>query len=125
MEETAGDGVGPVGALAPNGRPSRSAARIVVAVAVAVMVLAGLAWWVLVMPYNGTGDRRCGGHTPSTGTVEAGRVAEVSFERSCRDARSERRQIALLVGAGVAITACAVSTVPSRRLTGERLGPLR
>ncbi|MEZ5177018.1 MAG: hypothetical protein R2746_01700 [Acidimicrobiales bacterium] len=35
----------------------------------------------------------------------------------------DRRTTALLIGAAVATAAAAASTIPSRRLTGEALGP--
>ncbi len=97
-------------------RPSRSAKRIVAAVAVAVVVLAGLAWWVLVVPYTVTDGSK---------TIDCEQVSTARFSHDCRQSKQGRRTTALLLGAGVAIAACAVSTVPSKRLTGEKLGPLR
>ncbi|MCU1496356.1 MAG: hypothetical protein JWM47_309 [Acidimicrobiales bacterium] len=107
------------------GRRGRSATRIVTAVAVAAAVLGGLAWWVQVSPYAGTDDLRCDARISWGGDPATRRQAEERFDRSCAEARRDRRDTALLVGAGVAIAVCAVSTVPSRRLTGDKLGPLR
>ncbi len=135
------DGAGDVVVPGPT-RPSRSAKRIVVAVAAAAVVLAGLAWWVLAVPYHGTSvanhkvqvDCDAPGHglvglaadgQISLVSAEARTEARAQFDRECDQARDDRRTTALLLGAGVAIAACAVSTVPSRRLTGEKLGPLR
>lgn len=97
-------------------RPSRSAKRIVAAVAVAVMVLAGLAWWVLAASYSVADGPE---------SIDCEQVATAALQRDCGQAKDDRRTTALLLGAGVAIAACAVSTVPSKRLTGEKLGPLR
>ena len=113
--------------VAGAGRPSRSARRIVAAVAVAVVVLAGLAGWVLVTPYSvevGGASISCDAGT-GRDSVMADRQDEPHFGRACDDARDRRRTTALLIGAGVATAAAAVSTLPSRRLTGDKLGPLR
>lgn len=112
--------------------PSRSARRIVAAVVVAALLLAGLAAWVLVVPYE---VERAGtavacddlGEPPAPSGPDDLALAQdrVEARRRCDDLRESRRNVALFAGAAVAIAACAVSTVPSRRLTGEKLGPLR
>ncbi|QXC62557.1 hypothetical protein KSP35_07105 [Aquihabitans sp. G128] len=111
-------------------RPSRSAKRIVAAVAVAVVALVALAVWVLAVPYRvevaPAGRIECGKETVDDAMAVLASGREVGLvDRRCNAARDDRRNVALLLGAGVAIAACAVSTVPSRRLTGEKLGPLR
>ncbi|CAN5417412.1 hypothetical protein BH10ACT1_BH10ACT1_10330 [soil metagenome] len=112
------DADAPPEAVVPGtARPSRSAKRIVAAVTVSVVVLAALAWWVLAVPYRVTVD--------GARTVDCDVATGATSERACDDAEDDRRDIALLAGAAVAIAACAVSTVPSRRLTGGKLGPLR
>ncbi len=132
-DAAAPDEVVPDAVVPGTSRPSRSARRIVAAVAVAVVVLAGLAAWVLLVPYEVDGripgERIECGREPS-GQVDyvdetAFRRTEQRIERACDDARDDRRTTALLVGAAVATAAAAISTVPSRRLTGEKLGPLR
>lgn len=129
----AAEPVGPVEPRAPlpgTQRPSRSAKRIVATVAVAVVALVGLAVWVLAVPYRidvgPAGRIECGKETvdDATAVVTSGREVGL-IDRRCDQAKDDRRNLALLLGAGVAIAACAVSTVPSRRLTGDKLGPLR
>lgn len=103
--------------------PSRSARRILATVALATLLLAGLAWWVLVLPYRTTAAGLaldCDAKVEWT-PDQVGRREAARFERTCEDARRTRRTTALLVGAGVATAAAAVSTVPSRRLTRARL----
>ncbi len=112
-----------------RGRTSRSARQIVAVVAVSVVALLALAGWVLAVGYDvapepGAGAVSCDADVRWTDDA-TGRAAERWFERTCDDARDDRRNTALLLGVGVATLACAVSTVPSRRLTGEKLGPLR
>lgn len=120
---------GPEVVVPGTGRPSRSAKRIVAVVVAAAVVLAGLAVWVLAVPYPnevqvGDVSLSCDGIVEYTNDA-AGRAAQREFEESCRQPEEDRRNLALLIGAGVAIAACAVSTIPSRRLSGEKLGPLR
>lgn len=108
--------------------PGRGARRILVAVALCGLVLAGLAVWVLLVPvrvshpeWNG-GRSELGCHTLDSVDVFGFRA---EAEALCDEAEEERRNAALIAG-GVAVTvAFAVSTWPSRRLTGEALGPLR
>ncbi len=104
-------------------RQSRPVRRILVAVGLAVAVLVGLAWWGLAAPVHAT----VGGRSVSCDAVDDGTAGAASAEvrDACDEAESDRRTTALLVGAGVATVAAAVSTWPSRRLTGEELGPLR
>jgi hypothetical protein len=104
--------------------PSRSAGRIVVAVAVAVVAQLALAGWVVLASYEvRIGDASVDCDAPRAGAAPAGPVARARVDRACEEQRDERRNTALLLGAAVAVAACAVSTVPSRRLTGEELGP--
>lgn len=112
--------------------PSRSAKRIVAAVVVAVLALAGLAWWVLAAPYEVSVAGRtvdCEDLAEPTASMASADITAtqdlVEARLGCDDDRDSRRNTALFAGAAVAIAACAVSTVPSRRLTGEKLGPLR
>lgn len=111
---------------APVERSSnRSVRRIVAIVAAATLVLVGLALWVLVAPYRTEAaglSLDCDVEISWTDDA-AGREAAETFDRTCADARSDRRRTALLIGAAVGTVAAAASTIPSRRLTGERLGP--
>lgn len=88
-------------------------------VALAVVVLLGLAWWVLQVPY----EVSFAGETVDCEVTEGSRLVSVEVGAACGDARSDRRTTALLIGAAVATAAAAASTIPSRRLTGEALGP--
>jgi hypothetical protein len=107
----------------------RSVRRIVAAVVLSVVVMVGLAAWVLLVPYEssaiGEGGREdCDAVLDWIDSPEAARQ-RAEFEKSCDEAEEERRNVALIAG-GVAVTvAFAASTWPSRRLTGEALGPLR
>lgn len=125
--ETATVDGGPDDVVVPGPRgPSRSARRIVAAVAVALVALVGLGWWVLAAPYRVDASGRsvdCDARIGWALDPEARRARD-DFERSCDRVRTDRRDRALLIGGGVAVAAAAVSTVPSRRLTGEALGPL-
>lgn len=116
------------GAGLPTLRSSPSASRILVAVVVSALVIIGLTAWVVFVPYRGSvsvgPSLDCDARVSWTDDA-AGRSGRASFEQSCDDARSSRRTMALLIGAGVATAACAASTWPSKRLTGEALGPLR
>lgn len=111
----------------PTIRSSRSARRIVVAVMVSALTIAALTAWVLLVPYKATVAGRvfdCDALV-TWGNEPAGLAQREDFDQQCDKARSSRRTTALLVGAGVATAACAASTWPSKRLTGEALGPLR
>ncbi|MCB0978652.1 MAG: hypothetical protein KDB02_14465 [Acidimicrobiales bacterium] len=110
-------------------RSRRSVSFILAVVAAAVAAMVGLALWVLVVPYNVTAPI-AGGRLESCENVpDAPPEAVRSFAKACDEAkdraRTDRRNTALLLGAGAFVVATAVSTWPSRRLTGERLGPLR
>lgn len=109
-------------------RSRRSVSFILAVVGAAVAVIILLALWVLVVPYtaevsiSGVGSTRCDdvdrdGGIPSA-LVEA-------CDQHIAEARDERRTTAFVVGVGAFVVAAAVSTWPSRRLTGDRLGPLR
>ncbi|MBX3285689.1 MAG: hypothetical protein KF703_10125 [Actinobacteria bacterium] len=101
---------------------SVGARRILIVVSVAVLVLLGLAWWVVQVPYSaevGPRSLECRPHM----IFDDPNWDPEAFDRACDDARSDRRTTALLIGAGVATAAAAASTIPSRRLTGEALGP--
>ena len=88
-------------------------------VALAVAVLVGLAWWVLKVPY----EVSFAGETVDCEVTDGARLVNAEVVESCDGARRDRRTTALLIGAAVATAAAAASTVPSRRLTGEALGP--
>lgn len=102
-------------------RSRRSVSFIVSVVALAVVVIGALALWVTVVPYDvevsGPGGEvvPCDASTAPTDPCDAAEA----------DAREDRRTTALLIGVGAFVVATAVSTWPSRRLTGDRLGPLR
>ena len=107
---------------------TRGLRRIVVAVVLCVVALLGLAAWVLLVPLEVNHPDWRGGGTSidcsSTDSVGlAGFRAEV--EGLCDDAEEDRRNTALIAGGVVAAVAFAASTWPSRRLTGEELGPIR
>lgn len=93
-----------------NRRPVR---QILYVVAATVVVIIGLAVWTITGSYSAEVDGR---------TVSCDPAPE-GAEEACRDARDERRRKSLLIGAGVATLAAAVSTWPSRRLTSEELNP--
>lgn len=93
-----------------NRRPVR---QILYVVAAAVVVIVGLAVWTLTASYSVNVE----GQTVSCDP------APVDVEQLCKDARDDRRRSALLIGAGVATVAAAVSTWPSRRLTDQELNP--
>ncbi len=82
-------------------------------VALAVVVLLGLAWWVLQVPYEADVDARS---VDCEVTVILDNPAwdAAAFDEACDDARDDRRTTALLIGAAVATAAAAAST-PSRR----------
>jgi hypothetical protein len=112
----------------PAGRERRCLRRIVVAVALCLIALIGLASWVLLVPVEvDHPDWSDGGRSvdcSSTDSVDlSGLRADV--EALCHDAEEDRRNTALIAGGVVAAVAFAVSTWPSRRLTGEELGPIR
>lgn len=108
-------------------RSRRSVRFIVTVVAVGAAVLVVLALWVQSVGYAVEVDgrtRSC--RTDQSWTaISASEHTHRAIEQACADAKDRRRNQALLIGAGVFTVACAVSTWPSRRLTGERLGPLR
>lgn len=93
-----------------------------------MVALVGIAVWVLAVPvevdhamWNDGGDSfRCS-------TLDSADVSgmRAELETLCEDAESQRRTTGLIAGAVVVTVAFAVSTWPSRRLTGEALGPLR
>lgn len=88
-------------------------------VALAVVVLLGLAWWVLQVPY----EVSFAGEPVDCEVTGGAQLVNSTVVEACDDARSDRRTTALLIGAAVATAAAAASTIPSRRLTGEALGP--
>ena len=100
----------------------RGVRRILIVVAVAVVVLVGLVWWVAGVPYEAqTGGRSL--DCEVTVVFDNPSWDPEAFDRACDEARRDRRTTALLIGAAVATAAAAASTIPSRRLTGEALGP--
>lgn len=110
-------------------RSRRSVTFIVSVVAAAVAVMVALALWVLVVPYEVAAPL---GQRPAVDcatTVDADPIEVTAWEAACDraedDARTDRRNTAFVLGVGAFVVATAVSTWPSRRLTGERLGPLR
>lgn len=111
-------------------RGNRGARRITLAVAVCLIALLGLAWWVFLIPYESSD--LAGAHSSMDCETKVdwdvdpeGERQMAEFERSCDEARSSRRTTALVIGGVVATVAFAASTWPSRRLTGEELGPIR
>lgn len=111
-------------------RSRRSVTFILAVVAAAVAVMIGLAAWVIAVPYDvsaplaGGAALECDTRPGATGDAELA-AWEEACERAEDDARADRRNTALVIGVGAFVVATAVSTWPSRRLTGERLGPLR
>lgn len=111
-------------------RTRRPVRRIVGAVVLSVVIVVGLAAWVFLVPYESSVDEGDGGKLSCSSDVfwelgPSGQEKRAEFDRSCDEAESSRRTVALVAGAAVATLAAAVSTWPSRRLTGEELGPLR
>ncbi len=94
-------------------------------VALAVVVLLGLAWWVLQVPY----EVAFGGETVDCEVTEvtdgSSQLVNVDLGEACDDARSDRRTTALLIGAAVATAAAAASTIPSRGSPARPSAPSR
>lgn len=111
-------------------RSRRSVGFIVSVVVASVLVLIGLTIWVTAMPYDdraplGGAIAECDAIVESDSDAESVREWRRACETVEDEARSTRRTQAIVIGATVVVIAMAVSTWPSRRLTGERLGPLR
>ncbi len=102
--------------------------RVVVAVALCLVALVGLAGWALLVPVTVDHPQlRNGGLSLDCDDLGSGEIFDVRLEveQRCDEAKATRRNTALIAG-GVAVTvAFAASTWPSRRLTGEELGPIR
>lgn len=94
-------------------------------VAAAIVVLIGLAGWVFLVPVtiDHDGFRNGGSSTIECGTRDSIEISGIRDEvdQRCVDAETERRNTALVLGAVVVTLIFAVSTWPSRRLTGESL----
>lgn len=101
-------------------RRSRRSVTFIVGVVVASLVaIAALALWAVALPVDAEVVA-----TDGT-TISCDEASSEACEVAEEEARDDRRKTAILIGAGVFVVATAVSTWPSRRLTGERLGPLR
>lgn len=117
----------------PNSGPlgsglTRGAKRILVVTAVSVVALIGIAVWVLVVPVQVDHDEwRNGGRAFQCHQLDTAEISAIraDLEELCEEAESQRRTTGLVAGAVVVTVAFAVTTWPSRRLTGEALGPLR
>lgn len=109
-------------------RSRRSVRFILVVVGVCIAVGIGLAFWVGSVGYDVSVPLGNGPSVACSSKVEAEGIAATVWREACHDAvdeaRSRRRNQAALLGVGAFVVATAVSTWPSRRLTGERLGPL-
>jgi hypothetical protein len=122
--ERGGERASAVPTRPPIGAQAR---RIVVTVAVAVVALVGLAAWFVA----GEAEVEVLGQRVGCDAIvawpgdDAGRAAREAFEDRCEEAGRARRDRALLIGLGIVVVAAVVSTWPSRRLTGEALGPDR
>jgi len=114
-------------------RSRRSVFVIVAVVGAAVAVVAGLAVWVAAVGYDVDAPlagrpvacATAAGDLPAATTGAEVTAWEAACDRATDDARASRRGTAVLLGAAAFVIATAVSTWPSRRLTGDRLGPLR
>lgn len=111
-------------------RSRRSVSFIVAVVVACVVAIGALALWVVAVPYDV--EAPLAGADLACDTVldaGVGEAAIAAWEAACGraedDARADRRNTAFVLGVGAFVVATAVSTWPSRRLTGERLGPLR
>lgn len=111
----------------PRRRTRRPVKVILAVVAATAVVLVGLAVWVSLG--SDTPSARLGSaEVPCDSTVDFDEPApdvDAWFE-ACQGAKSERtsrRDTAAVIGAVAVVVAWAFSTWPSRRLTGERLGP--
>lgn len=112
---------------------SRGARRILGAVAVCSVVLAGLAVWVLAVGHPGEAtyeslacDIEMVAHDDPDGSAAADRAARCqAADEEISESEDGRLRTALIAGAVVVTVAFAASTWPSRRLTGEELGPIR
>ncbi|MCB0987556.1 MAG: hypothetical protein H6519_08890 [Microthrixaceae bacterium] len=97
---------------------TRQARRIVAVVFAGMLMIGGVAWWLMIIPYDS------GGPTPITcGAVldeipgEIGREMLEGYRKGCADEWASRRNTALLIGGLVVVMVTVVSTWPSGRLT--------
>jgi hypothetical protein len=114
-----------------NDRRGRGASVILFTVAATLVVLAGLAAWVFLVGHPGESfydSRSCAydvrpaeGHDPEGTLLAAHNAACAAAEAEMADSEAGRRRVASIAGAVVVTVAFAVSTWPSRRLTGESL----
>lgn len=107
------------------GRQRRSVRWIITTVLVSVILIAGLGIWVAAGSYvvKVEGQTIDCDALITWGRGPAAEAKNTAFEKACDHQRDKRRTTALLLGVAIATVAAAVSTVPSRRLTGEALGP--
>lgn len=110
-------------------RSRRSVTFILSVVGVATGLMVLLALWVVVVPYDVSAPVGDGRSVSCNGTPHPAPTTPKGWEAACdkakEKARTSRRNTALAIGAGAFVVATAVSTWPSRRLTGEELGPIR
>jgi hypothetical protein len=123
-------GPSPDEVTAERARSRRSVSFIVAVVVACVVAIGALALWVAAVPYDVEAPL-AGTPVACDATLDAGvgpsEIAawDAACDRAEDEARTDRRNTALVLGVGAFVVATAVSTWPSRRLTGERLGPLR
>ncbi len=96
---------------------TRLARRIVGVTFGGILVIGALAWWVIFVPYTS------GGPTPITcGAIldaipgPEGEEIRRNYDEGCDEAKSTRRNTALVIAALVVVAAATVSTWPSGRL---------
>lgn len=98
---------------------------IVTGVSLAVVVAVVL--WLHAVPYDvslvGADGRPESVRCSSLDAISISPADRVSVEAECSEAKTSRRNLGLLIGGTTITVVFAVSTWPSRRLTGEALGP--
>lgn len=126
-ERAAGDGGPGPGPGREDGGRRR---RIAIALLGALVALVALVVWVVLVPYPAStapiGGRFGGLDCDADvrwGTSPTARRLEARFDEVCDAPRRDRRNTALVIGGVVVVIAAVASTWPSRRLTGEALGP--
>jgi len=114
---------GPSAGAVPRRR--RSVRWIVTTVVVSVLLIGALGAWVVAGSYAVTVDGRtidCDALI-TWGNGPTASAKDEAFHKACDHQKDKRRTTALLFAVGIATVACAVSTVPSRRLTQASVDP--
>lgn len=97
---------------------TRLARRIVGVTFGGILVIGALAWWVIFVPYTSGGPTpiTCGAILDSIPGPEGEQIRH-NYDEGCDEAKSTRRNTALIIAGLVVVAAATVSTWPSGRLT--------